>query len=239
MSNMFYGCRSLISLPDISNWNTSNVEYMDGMFSECYSLISLPDISNWNTFNTKGMNHMFYKCSSSLKLPDFYILNFNNIIFEVTYQMKEENNQDKLRILGENFINKNKFNGQIIYKNKTYRLEEYFEDIDENYNRNDIVKFLLYLDKNINDLSYLFCECESLVSVNRIYKIDNNIDNKMYEKYENFDLNNSSSNSEKDNLIINYCRGMNDSMKFDLNLTESVSEIFKNKKKFFSENENF
>ena len=32
MSNMFYGCNSLISLPDISKWNTSNVKSMSDMF---------------------------------------------------------------------------------------------------------------------------------------------------------------------------------------------------------------
>ena len=45
MSYLFWGCKSLISLPDISKWNISNVKYMNGMFSGCESLISLPDIS--------------------------------------------------------------------------------------------------------------------------------------------------------------------------------------------------
>ena len=42
---MFNGCNSLISLPDISNWNTKNVTNMSYMFSDCSSLISLPNIS--------------------------------------------------------------------------------------------------------------------------------------------------------------------------------------------------
>ena len=49
MSYMFYYCGSLNSLPDISNWNTSNVTDMSYMFFNCSSLKSLPDISNWNT----------------------------------------------------------------------------------------------------------------------------------------------------------------------------------------------
>ena len=48
MNEMFYLCSSLISLPDISKWDTSNVEYMEGVFYGCESLISLPDISKWN-----------------------------------------------------------------------------------------------------------------------------------------------------------------------------------------------
>ena len=32
MSNMFYDCESLISLPDISKWNTSNLLNISYMF---------------------------------------------------------------------------------------------------------------------------------------------------------------------------------------------------------------
>ena len=49
MSYMFYGCSSLILLPDISKWDTKNVTDMSDIFNECSSLISLPDISKWDT----------------------------------------------------------------------------------------------------------------------------------------------------------------------------------------------
>ena len=70
MSYMFYNCSSLLSLPDISKWNTNNVTNMSGMFMWCSSLSSLPDISKWNTNNVTDMSHMFYYCSSLLSLPD-------------------------------------------------------------------------------------------------------------------------------------------------------------------------
>ena len=70
MSYMFYGCSSLISLPDISNWDTKNVTDMNLMFYECSSLISLPDISKWDTKNVTNMSGMFYGCSSLISLPD-------------------------------------------------------------------------------------------------------------------------------------------------------------------------
>ena len=41
---MFSKCNSLISLPNISEWNLSNINDIKGMFSGCHSLISLPDI---------------------------------------------------------------------------------------------------------------------------------------------------------------------------------------------------
>ena len=51
MSYMFSECSSLISLPDISEWDTSNINDMSHIFENCSSLISLPDISKWNTSN--------------------------------------------------------------------------------------------------------------------------------------------------------------------------------------------
>ena len=44
MRNLFYNCSSLSSLPDLSKWNTNNVNDMSDMFSFCESLLSLPDI---------------------------------------------------------------------------------------------------------------------------------------------------------------------------------------------------
>ena len=70
MSCMFEGCSSLSTLPDISNWNTSNVIDMSSMFNGCSSLSSLPDISNWNTIKVTDLSHMFSKCSSLSSLPD-------------------------------------------------------------------------------------------------------------------------------------------------------------------------
>jgi len=67
---MFNGCSSLISLPDISKWNTKNVTNMSDMFNGCSSLISLPDISKWDTKNVTDMSDMFNKCSSLISLPD-------------------------------------------------------------------------------------------------------------------------------------------------------------------------
>ena len=70
MNSMFSECKSLISLPDLSKWNTSNVTDMKAMFWECNSLISLPDISKWDTSNVTAMNHMFFGCRSLISLPD-------------------------------------------------------------------------------------------------------------------------------------------------------------------------
>ena len=53
-------CTSLISIPDISKWNTDNVIDMNFMFSDCSSLDNLPDISKRKTYNVMDMSFMFY-----------------------------------------------------------------------------------------------------------------------------------------------------------------------------------
>ena len=78
-SDMFYGCSSLKLLPDISKWNTSNVEYMNSLFYECSSLESLPDLGNWDTSKVVSMNSLFYECSSLKLLPDISKWNTSNV----------------------------------------------------------------------------------------------------------------------------------------------------------------
>ena len=136
----------------------------------------MPDISFWNIYNVKNIYNIFYGCKSKLKLPYFYILKKykNNIIFELKYKNKE-NDKDNVKIFDKNFIEKNKDKGTIIYNNCEFESKENFEDIDSN-NHKDTINFLLCLDKNINDLSYIFFACESLISV-EYYKINH----KLYE----------------------------------------------------------
>ena len=70
---------NLISLPDISKWDTFNVINMSGMFQDCSSLLSLPDISKWNTSNVSDMSSMFSGCKSLLSLPDISKWNTSNV----------------------------------------------------------------------------------------------------------------------------------------------------------------
>ena len=67
---MFYGCSSLISLPEISKWNTNNVTYMGYMFKGCKSLTSFPDISIWEISSLTNKMDMFDECPSASSLPN-------------------------------------------------------------------------------------------------------------------------------------------------------------------------
>ena len=64
MFGIFYECKSLISLPNISKWNLNNVKVIKFLFYECSSLEELPDISNWNISNVQTIEGLFYECSS-------------------------------------------------------------------------------------------------------------------------------------------------------------------------------
>ena len=51
-------CKNLKSLPDISEWDTSNVTDISGMFDGCDSLVNLPDISNWNISKVTSLENL-------------------------------------------------------------------------------------------------------------------------------------------------------------------------------------
>ena len=65
---MFKDCKSLISLRDISKWDTSKVDDMSNMFNECISLESLPD--NQNGINLKSISYIFENCNQLASIPD-------------------------------------------------------------------------------------------------------------------------------------------------------------------------
>jgi surface protein len=70
MSYLFFGCSRLIFLPDISKWDMSNVSNIRSMFAHCLSLSNLPDISGWRTDNITDMSELFMYCSSLSSLPN-------------------------------------------------------------------------------------------------------------------------------------------------------------------------
>ena len=71
MFYMFSRCYSLEYLPDISKWNTSNVEFIDYIFEGCKALKSLPDISKWDIPDKEiSRSGMFIDCHESLNIPE-------------------------------------------------------------------------------------------------------------------------------------------------------------------------
>ena len=70
MSYMFYSCLSLISIPDITKWNTHKTKDMSNMFNGCLSLTVLPDLSKWKIPRLKDMSNIFNGCSSLVSSSD-------------------------------------------------------------------------------------------------------------------------------------------------------------------------
>ena len=81
-TKFFGGIKNLISISFTPEFNTENVEYMNGMFDVCSSLISV-NFSNLNTKKVKTMQDMFYGCAS-LNSMDFSNLDLRNV--EIMYK---------------------------------------------------------------------------------------------------------------------------------------------------------
>ena len=82
---------------------------------------------------------------------------------QVNYTPKE-NSLDKIRIFGNIFVKNNKNKCIIIYRGKKYKLKEYFEYIEKNYNYKEDISIILRIINNITDYSYMFYKCNSLIS---------------------------------------------------------------------------
>ena len=151
MGNLFNGCSSLGSLPDISKWNTKNVTNMEYMFNGCSSLVSLPDISKWNIKNIKDMSNMFFGCFSLSSFPNLSKWNINEYDFKVnlkgmytncfsvffkpshyrTYKLNRSKNKN---IINNNIQRKHSFDH--IYK---MQIEEKRKEIEKTKTKEEII----------------------------------------------------------------------------------------------------
>ena len=50
-----------------------DISNISNMLRDCSSLLSLPDISKWNTNNALFMSHMFNGCQGSLNIPTKFV----------------------------------------------------------------------------------------------------------------------------------------------------------------------
>ena len=53
----------------ISKWNVSNLGNVNNMFISCYSLVSIPDLSKWNTYDISIEDMFDDDCINSLNEP--------------------------------------------------------------------------------------------------------------------------------------------------------------------------
>ena len=81
-----------------------------------------------------------------------------------------ENNIKNLRILGKEFVKNNKNKGKLILNNKKVSLKDKISAKDINNN-----KILMILNESVNNRSYIFKDCELLVSLESLINLS--IDN--------------------------------------------------------------
>ena len=151
---MFSNCKSLVSLPDISGWNTSHVTSMSHLFSNCEALLSLPDISKWKLNDTINISYMFNNCKSLLSIPDISKWNTENINnMEFLF-----NNCESLTLLPD--ISKWKF----MDSNSIINI---FSNCKSLISLPDISKWNV---DNKPFMNYLFFNCISLISLPQLKK---------------------------------------------------------------------
>ena len=86
----------------------------------------------------------------------------------------DQNNEEKVKIIDKKFIKRNNNKCKLIYKNKIFELKECLEDIDTKYNHKDSFKIKLIFIDNLIDMSYMFLNCYSLISLSINNKKDIN-----------------------------------------------------------------
>ena len=91
-------------------------------------------------------------------------INEENIEIELNYKPKSDN-EEKVRLFGDDFIKNNLHKCKIIYDNEENDIKEYFEDIDWEYNHKNPITIKLKGINNITDMSDMFYDCNSLSSL--------------------------------------------------------------------------
>ena len=106
---------------------------------------------------------------------------------------KIEDNKNNLRVLGKEFVKKNKNKGKLIINNKKFSLNEMIsvKDITKN-------KILMILYENISNKSFMFKDCYSLESFSQSL-IDLNEINSNF-KQELIDFNEINSNFKQESI---------------------------------------
>ena len=170
---MFWNCASLTSL-DVSNFDTSNVEYMSGLFG-CYnreSILTSLDVSGFDTRKVKEMYAMFQNCSQLTSL-DVSHFNTSNVI-DMNWMFYNCNSLTSLNVSSFN-------------TSKVTAMKSMFSDCSNltsldvsNFNTSKVTDMegvfsgcssLTTIDvgsfntSNVTDMSWLFSYCSSLTNI--------------------------------------------------------------------------
>ena len=119
--------------------------------------------------NITVISNMFYQCKELLSISDLLVVNFN--MTDINKSIDENNsnnsseksdNSNKIDI-SENFYNDNLISSQIQKKTNS--------SVDNDTNELNYLKENIFT--NVTDMSYMFNECSSLISLPNLSKWDN------------------------------------------------------------------
>lgn len=65
---LFAECTQLQDITALSNWDISNVKYMENMFYGCHKLQDITALSDWNINKIIDIRDMFYECHADIDL---------------------------------------------------------------------------------------------------------------------------------------------------------------------------
>ena len=129
------------------------------------TMINLNTLYNFNKKIEENIDNIINenKIKNKIKyLIEFYekIEPDKNLIIKYKVNLNDE----KVRIFGDEFVNKNKNNCKIIFGNKELELDSFF-DLKQNNVNNEILEISLRKINDITDMSYMFEGCSSLESI--------------------------------------------------------------------------
>ena len=130
MISFFENCISLITIPNISNWDISNHTKINRMFYNCSSLISLPDISNWKCSKDIKIDKIFNYSDS---INDLSGLNTNSNNNALSFKINSESNNNSEKILSDKIeINSNIYYNFDYFDEQNDDSQYYYEDFYPN-----------------------------------------------------------------------------------------------------------
>ena len=158
MSNMFNGCKSLISIPLL---DTSKVDSMSNMFNECYSLQFIPPLDTSKVIN---ISQMFYNCSNLSSIPPLDTSNVTSMdgVFNGCSSLKSIPQLDTSKVTSMNNIFTACNSLRTIPLLDTSKVTNMYYMFGECFSLN----YIPQLDtSSVTNMSYMFYNCKSLRTI--------------------------------------------------------------------------
>ena len=154
---------------------------MDAYYNLCNTCINRYDIKHKNYQLEVNLNNLD-------KFNQYILKDIENVLtekkleqkFKLLYKMGEKmkiskditikyklGKKKKIRIFGDEFVKNNKNNCSFIFNDEEYELNSYF-DLKKNAIDNDILEIKLKEINDLTDISYMFNDCSSLISLSGI-----------------------------------------------------------------------